>query len=119
MSRKHHRKRSGKTMEYIFIGSAIALVVLLAALIIIPKVTGNDGIVITEDGHVHDAAGNHLGNYDELFGDGGYVLTEDGHIHDAAGNHIADAADLTEETTETETTETETAEGTVEAPAAE
>ena len=99
MARKHHHKhRSSKGMEKLFIALAILTVVLVIAMVVITKVApASSGYVITEDGHVHDAAGNHIGDYEDLFGSS-YVLTEDGHIHDAEGNHIADAADLTGET---------------------
>lgn len=95
MSRKYRKKDSSKLLGYVFIGMIAAVVVLIIAGLILSAQTSDSGYVITEDGHVHDAAGNHIGDYDELFGEEGLTVTEDGHIHDAEGNHVGDVSDTT------------------------
>ena len=45
------------------------------------------GYVITEEGHVHDADGNHIGAYDE---NTGLVITDDGHVHTVDGAHVGE-----------------------------
>lgn len=98
---KKYRSRKGREQFYVrlFYAMLALAAVLIVALIVVPQVlpTGNGGYAITEDGHVHDAAGNHIGSIEEMLADGRLVITEDGHMHDAAGNHVAEITSVTEE----------------------
>lgn len=97
MAKKYRsRKSNEKLFERIFI-ALLALVVVAVIALVVVSVTSKPeagGYVVTADGHVHDAAGNHYGDFDELVANGTFIVTEDGHVHDAAGNHIDVPAEL-------------------------
>lgn len=119
MSKKYRSKKSREqAFVRLFYGMLALTAVLVVVLIVATAVLSvdNDSYVVTEDGHVHDAAGNHIGDYDEMVANGTLTVTEDGHVHDAEGNHIGDAVDLltTEATEAPETTEEAAAETTAE-----
>lgn len=94
---KTYRKRKSreKAYERIFYAMLALGAVLLVVLVVMSILPAEEGYVITEDGHVHDAAGGHIGTVDEMLADGSLVVTEDGHIHDAAGNHVAEITNMT------------------------
>ncbi len=95
MAKKYRSKKSREqAFTRLFYGMLAAAAVLVVVLIVATSMHSDDGLVVTADGHVHDAAGNHIGDYDELVANGTLTVTEDGHVHDADGNHIGDAADL-------------------------
>lgn len=117
MGKKYRsRKNSEKAFTRLFIGMLAAAAILVVVLIVATHLpASNDGYTVTADGHVHDAAGNHIGDYDEMVANGSLIVTEDGHVHDAEGNHIGDAADLlTEEEQPAEEATEEPAEGAAE-----
>lgn len=114
MSKKY---RSKKSREQAFVRLFYGMLALAAVLVVVLIVAttmlsvDNGGYSVTADGHVHDAAGNHVGDYEEMLANGQLVLTEDGHLHDAAGNHVSEiAAEADDHDHEAETTEA-TAEG--------
>ncbi|MBQ2953079.1 MAG: hypothetical protein IJE07_05935 [Clostridia bacterium] len=91
MSKKYRsQKKDTKLFERIFIALLALVVVAVIALVVVTIMPQQEagGYVVTSDGHVHDAAGNHLGDYDEMVANGTFIVTSDGHVHDAAGNHI-------------------------------
>ena len=95
MGKKYRRKKNGRGAERLFIGIIAALVLLIIAGIVISVLPGESGgYVVSDDGHIHDAQGNHLADYEELFGDANYTITEDGHVHDENGNHIGDLDEI-------------------------
>ena len=95
MSKKY---RSKKSREQAFVRLFYGMLALAAILVVVLIVAttmlsaDNGGYSVTADGHVHDAAGNHIGDYEEMLANGQLVLTEDGHLHDAAGNHVSEIA---------------------------
>lgn len=112
MAKKYRsKKRTEQFYDRIFKGMLVlAGVVVIVALVAAFWPQNPTGYSITADGHVHDAAGNHIGDINDLLASGDLTVTEDGHIHDAAGNHIGDLATTeevgTEATGEPATTDT-------------
>lgn len=92
MAKKYRsKKRTEQFYDRIFKGMLVlAGVVVIVALVAAFWPQNPTGYSITADGHVHDAAGNHVGDINDLLASGDLTVTEDGHIHDAAGNHIGD-----------------------------
>ena len=88
MSKKERQKRREKVITIAF----LAVVVLVLALALVQKLTQEETVqyVVTQDGHVHTASGEHVGSVEELFGDGGLVVTEDGHVHAPDGTHVGE-----------------------------
>lgn len=92
-----HRKKQSKLTNYVIGGTLLALGVLIIALVVANALAPEPSdYVITADGHVHDADGNHLGTTEEMFGSD-YFVTEDGHVHTADGTHVGTYDDSTEE----------------------
>jgi len=106
--KKYSRKKRQKAMEIFFYGVLIAGVILLIVLAVMPdQPASSAGYVITEEGHVHDADGNHIGAYDE---NTGLVITDDGHVHTVDGAHVGEVVTEEPANAEPETdTEAETA----------
>ena len=97
MAKKYRsRKSNEKLFERIFIALLAIVAVAVIALVVVTVTSkpAAGGYVVTAEGHVHDAAGNHFGDFYELVADGTFIVTEDGHVHDAAGNHIDVPAEL-------------------------
>lgn len=115
MAKKYRsKKRTEQFYDRIFKGILVlAGVVVIVALVAAFWPQNPTGYSITADGHVHDAAGNHIGDINDLLANGDLTISEDGHIHDAAGNHIGDLA-----TTEEVGTEATGEPATTDAPAA-
>ena len=88
MSKKERQKRREKVITIAF----LAVVVLVLALALVQKLTQEETVqyVVTQDGHVHTASGEHVGSVEELFGEGGLVVTEDGHVHAPDGTHVGE-----------------------------
>ena len=88
MSKKERQKRREKVITIAF----LAVVVLVLALALVQKLTQEETVqyVVTQDGHVHTASGEHVGSVEELFGDGGLVVTEDGHVHAPDGTYVGE-----------------------------
>ena len=88
MSKKERQKRREKVITIAF----LAVVVLVLALALVQKLTQEETVqyVVTQDGHVHTASGEHVGSIEELFGEGGLVVTEDGHVHAPDGTHVGE-----------------------------
>ncbi|MBR4081739.1 MAG: hypothetical protein IKK21_08160 [Clostridia bacterium] len=72
MAKKYrkHRKGQPKWLTPVFIALVVALIALLVANALLPKSqpTDTSGWVLTEEGHIHDAEGNHISTYEEMFG---------------------------------------------------
>ena len=72
MAKKYRRHHKGqpKWLNVVFIGLVVALVALLVANALLPKANNNPnaGWMLTEEGHIHDAEGNHIATYEEMFG---------------------------------------------------
>ena len=94
MKKKYYTARQirQKKQERIFFGVIIGLVIVVAVLAIVQIVTGgnDNGYVVTEEGHIHTADGQHVSTLEEMLAqDGsGLTVTEDGHIHTADGQHL-------------------------------
>ena len=88
LSKKARQKRREKLITIAF----LAVVVLVLALALVQKLTQEETVqyIVTEDGHVHTASGEHVGSIEELFGEGGLVVTEDGHVHAPDGTHVGE-----------------------------
>ena len=89
MSKKERQKKREKVITIAF----LAVVILVLALALIQKLTQEETVqfVVTQDGHVHTANGEHVGTVEEMFGENGLVVTEDGHVHAPDGTHLGDA----------------------------
>ena len=73
MAKKYrkHRKGQPKWLLPVLIGLVALLVAMLVVNAFLPKTTASNGTagwVLTEDGHIHDANGNHISTYEEMFG---------------------------------------------------
>lgn len=74
-----NKKNRQKWVEYLFYGIVIALVVLLIVKAAVPGASVDDtGYMITEEGHVHTADGQHVGTVDEMFGTAEATAQTDG-----------------------------------------
>ena len=93
MAKHYKRKRiNEKAFTWLFCVLLAALVIAIVVALVLPQTDGT--YVITDDGHVHDGSGNHLGDLYEMVESGQLTLTADGHIHDPNGNHIGDVTQM-------------------------
>ena len=84
------RKNREKLFERIMLALIVVGVILTVVLVIAANQPADEGYVITADGHVHDAAGNHIGNLEDMLADGTLTQAGDGHVHDSQGRHVDD-----------------------------